>query len=93
MNGSPERSRLRWRCRRGMRELDLMLNAWLEQAFERSSPQQRTDFEQLLELSDPELEGYLLRGARPDEPRQALLVQAIRGLRPQDYVQRKANLS
>ena len=76
-----------------MRELDLMLNAWLDQAFERSSRQQRTDFEQLLELSDPELEDYLLRGARPDEPRQALLVQAIRGLRPEDYVQRKANLS
>jgi len=73
-----------------MRELDLMLNAWLEHAFDRSSPQQRAEFEQLLELSDPELEGYLLWGARPDEPGQALLVQAIRGLRPEDYVQRKS---
>ena len=93
MSRSPEHSRLRWRCRRGMRELDLMLSAWLEMAFDRLSPQQRTEFEQLLELSDPELEHYLLWGARPDEPERAALVQAIRGLRPEDYVQRNANLS
>jgi len=90
---SPEHSRLRWRCRRGMRELDLMLSAWLELAFERASPQQRTDFERLLELPAPELERYLLWGVVPDEPARAALVQAIRGLRPEDYVQQRANLS
>ena len=91
--GSAEHSRLRWRCRRGMRELDLMLTAWLEVGFDHSSPQQRSEFEQLLELPDPDLQRYLLWGARPDEPERAVLVQAIRGLRPEDYVQRNANLS
>jgi succinate dehydrogenase flavin-adding protein (antitoxin of CptAB toxin-antitoxin module) len=76
-----------------MRELDLMLSAWLETGFDRSSPRQRTEFEQLLELSDPELEAYLVWGACPEHPEQAALVQAIRGLRPEDYVQRHANLS
>ena len=90
---SLEHSRLRWRCRRGMRELDLMLSAWLELAFEQASPQQRADFEQLLELPDPELERYLLWGVLPEQPERAVLVQAIRGLRPEDYVQQHANLS
>jgi succinate dehydrogenase flavin-adding protein (antitoxin of CptAB toxin-antitoxin module) len=76
-----------------MRELDLMLSAWLELGFERSSVQQRAEFEQLLELSDPELERYLLWGARPDEPQRACLIEAIRGLRHVDYVQGNANLS
>ncbi len=93
MSGSLEHSRLRWRCRRGMRELDLMLSAWLETCFEQASAQQRAEFEQLLELPDPELERYLLWGGRPDEPQRAVLVHAIRGLRPQDYVQQNANLS
>jgi antitoxin CptB len=93
MSRSSEHSRLRWRCRRGMRELDLMLSAWLETAFDGSSPQQQCEFEQLLELPDPELQQYLLWGARPDEPERAALVQAIRGLKFGDYVQRNANLS
>lgn len=93
MSGSVEHSRLRWRCRRGMRELDLMLSAWLETGFDDSGPQQRAEFEQLLELSDPELERYLLWGARADQPERARLLQAIRGLRLEDYVQRNANLS
>jgi len=65
----------------------------LEVAFERASPQQRADFEQLLELPDPELERYLVWGVPPEEPERAALVQAIRGLRPEDYVQQHANLS
>ncbi len=93
MSRSLEHSRLRWRCRRGMRELDLMLNAWLETSFEHAGAQQRAEFEQLLELPDPELERYLLWAVRPDEPQRAVLVQAIRGLRPEDYVQQNANLS
>ena len=93
MSRGPERSRLRWRCRRGTRELDLVLSAWLETAFEHSSAQQRAEFEQLLELPDPELERYLLWGARPDAPARAALVQAIRGLKVEDYVQQNANLS
>lgn len=76
-----------------MRELDLMLTAWLECAFDQASPQRQGEFERLLQLSDPELERYLLWGARPDEPERAALVQAIRGLRPADYVQQQANLS
>ena len=88
-----ELSRLRWRCRRGMRELDLMLSAWLQKRFEAASPQQRSAFERLLELPDPELEQYLVWGACPDDPEWAALVLAIGSLRPEDYVQRNANLS
>lgn len=76
-----------------MRELDLMLSAWLETGFDRSSPRQQREFEQLLELADPELERYLLWGACPDEPERVALIQAIRGLKLEDYVQRNANLS
>lgn len=93
MGRDVEQSRLRWRCRRGMRELDLMLGGWLECCFERASLQQRAEFERLLELPDPDLEDYLLWGVRPNEPERAALVEAIRGLRPEDYVQQNANLS
>lgn len=62
-----------------MRELDVLLNDWLDRRFESASPSQKAEFCKLLALSDPELVGYLLRGERAvDEDRQRLIEQ-LRG--------------
>lgn len=62
-------SKLRWRCRRGMRELDVVLMRYLEQCYPEATVERRDAFHALLELSDPELFD-LLRGrtqaATPD---------------------------
>ena len=50
-----ERDRLRWRCRRGMLELDLVLGRFLDTAFERLTEGQRQSLERLLDLADNEL--------------------------------------
>jgi antitoxin CptB len=62
---APDRSRLLWRCRRGRKELDLLLLDWVEQHFEAATAAQRARFAALLELSDPDLEHYLMRLGRP----------------------------
>ncbi|MCI0434330.1 MAG: succinate dehydrogenase assembly factor 2 [Gemmatimonadetes bacterium] len=59
-----ELSRLRWRCRRGMRELDELLLRYLEHRLPQATPRERDAFACLLELPDPELFGYLA-GHRP----------------------------
>lgn len=74
------RARLAWHCRRGTRELDLLLQRWLEQRFAGCDAAQCALFEALLELPDPLLADYLLAGVRPAQPALAGLVQAIRGL-------------
>lgn len=51
---------LRWRCRRGMRELDVLLERYLADAWPDASPDARRAFEELLELSDPELAALFL---------------------------------
>jgi len=48
-------SKLRWRCRRGMRELDEAMLAYLENHFADAPIQERENFERLLEMQDPEL--------------------------------------
>jgi antitoxin CptB len=58
--------RLAWRCRRGMRELDVLLERFLHDGYSVASSSDRAAFEQLLELQDPDLARYLLAG---DEPR------------------------
>src|SRR3546814_9101361 len=50
-----ELRRLRWRCRRGMKELDQLLNRWLDQQWAASSEAQRGVFLQLLDCEDDRL--------------------------------------
>ena len=48
-------SKLRWRCRRGMRELDSAMVAYLENHYVQASDTERADFEALQDMQDPEL--------------------------------------
>jgi len=76
-----QRARLRWRCRRGMKELDVLLSGWLEREFERAGAAGRRQFEALLALPDPQLAGYLLGLERPEGVELASLVDSIRARR------------
>ena len=69
--------RIRWRCRRGRKELDLLLGAWCERRWPGAGAELRAHFERLLERPDPELAEWLLAGGRPDDPGLAGLVDDI----------------
>ncbi len=71
--------RLRWRCRRGMKELDLVLVRWLEHRYGDSTPELRSAFERLLEAQDPELVSWLFRRDRPADPDLAAIVDELLG--------------
>ena len=73
-----EMSRLRWRCRRGMRELDVLLLRYLEEEYPRASPQERDAFAGILELQDPEIFGYLVGRDSPAEASLRHVVARIR---------------
>jgi antitoxin CptB len=68
---------IRWRCRRGMRELDFLLGDWLDRCWGRAAPGERAMFVQLLEQPDPQLAEWLLQGARPADRGLAALVDAM----------------
>ncbi len=74
------RARLAWRCRRGTKELDLLLQRWLTMVWPRADENARGLFETLLTLPDPELADYLLGGAQPTRADLAALVATIRAL-------------
>lgn len=72
------KQKLRWRCRRGMRELDRMLEAFLETAFDRLAEDDKRRFAEILELPDPELHAYLIGRAEPADPELERLLRVIR---------------
>lgn len=75
-------ARLRWRCRRGMRELDVMLTRFLDRVWSTASPAERAAFVQLVELQDPELFGYLVGRTTPTEEPLRAVIATIRQLAP-----------
>lgn len=62
-----------------MRELDVLMGGWLEQHFDTAPESQKAAFQALLELSDPELASYLLRGEPASQPDLQPLIRQIRG--------------
>ena len=74
-----EARRLLWRCRRGMKELDVLLERFARRELPGASPQQRQTLARLLELPDPVLVDYLLGQAIPPDPELASLVARIAG--------------
>jgi antitoxin CptB len=57
---------LRWRCRRGMRELDQLLGWYLDQRYLGAGAAEREAFAALLEQQDPDLWNWLSgRGEAP----------------------------
>lgn len=76
-----EGRRLLWRCRRGMKELDVLLERYVRSQLAQASAEDRASLTQLLELPDPELADYLFGHIPASDPRLAALVAAIGGRR------------
>ncbi len=47
--------RLRWRCRRGLLELDILLGRFVEKRYPNLDEQQQAAFDELLDMPDTEL--------------------------------------
>ena len=70
-------AQLRWQCRRGMRELDELLVRYLNNLYSAAQESEKDAFHILLELSDPELAGYLMN-QQPPPPDLAHVIENIR---------------
>ena len=72
-----EQSRLRWQCRRGMRELDELLVRYLEECYPDDSDADKAAFHEVLTLADPELNAYLLQRQQPTSETIARVIERI----------------
>nr|WP_305890948.1 succinate dehydrogenase assembly factor 2 [Methylomonas sp. WSC-7] len=71
---------MRWRCRRGTLELDLMLLRYLENRYLAAELSEQQTFLRMLELEDTELMRYLMGEQLPNDESLKNLVLAIRAL-------------
>ena len=70
-------NRIRWRSRRGMLELDLLLIPYFDEVFRNLPEAGQQAFILLLEQDDPDLLQWFSGKGVPDDPALATLVAAI----------------
>jgi len=78
VNADDRLARLRWRCRRGVLELDLALEQILECHYGALTEPERRLFEELLATPDWELLSYLHGDSEPTNGEMRKLVRKIR---------------
>ena len=72
-----ELSQLKWQCRRGTKELDFLLNRYLETEYLMADQGERELFVELLGLEDDELIGVLMGGVKPEAEKFAVFTHAL----------------
>jgi antitoxin CptB len=77
MEDRPKTALLRWRCRRGMRELDILLERYLRERYPCAPAAEQQAFEALLDLPDPELLAFVMRRQVPTDPHWAHVISKL----------------
>lgn len=73
-------NKLHWRCRRGMKELDLLTLGYLERYYRDAPAEDQEAFARLLDLQDPQLMSYMLGREAPADAAAARVVDVMRTL-------------
>jgi antitoxin CptB len=68
---------VRWHCRRGMKELDVLLERFLASGYEQASLTQKHAFASLLGLPDPQVAAYLFGHVTPRDAHLVEIVELI----------------
>ncbi len=75
--------KLKWRCRRGMKELDILLSCYINKYYSDAKTEEQQYFEKLLELQDPELYSLFTGREIIKNTDMQLLVDKIKKLKSQ----------
>jgi len=73
-----EKSRLFWASRRGMLELDIILQTFLEEAYDQLKPAEQALYQHLLGEEDQDLFTWLMGREVPEDKNTATIIALIR---------------
>jgi antitoxin CptB len=74
----PREKRLRWRARRGTRELDALIGGWLDHSYPIAEEAQRQAFDELLDAQDPDLWDWIMGHAQAPRADWQVIINDIR---------------
>lgn len=71
-------ARLKWLCRRGMKELDMLVEGYLTNDYPHASPERQAAFTKLLEYQDPLILDLLFDRTRDEDPEVQALIDELK---------------
>lgn len=73
-------SQLVWRCRRGVRELDILMTRFLASDYPKLSEVEQLAFQRLLEVQDPTIMDWLFSRKVPVDPELLAIIERMQAL-------------
>jgi len=77
MSLAKNKARLKWACRRGMLELDVLFMPFVEEGYDHLTALQQNEFERLLACDDPELFAWFMGHEKCEDAALNEIVQII----------------
>ncbi|RKF18597.1 succinate dehydrogenase assembly factor 2 family protein [Alginatibacterium sediminis] len=77
LSSRENKSRLKWACRRGMLELDVLFMPFVDEAYDELSNADKMTFKRLLACDDPDLFSWFMGHKECEDPLLASMVQTI----------------
>jgi len=75
-----DRNQLVWRCRRGVRELDVLLGRFLDSEYPKLNDEGKQAFERFLAEQDPIIMDWLFSRSSPEDSGIADIVARLQGI-------------
>lgn len=72
-----DKRRMRWECRRGMLELDVLFAPFVEEAYDQLTAEQQAVFRRLLTCDDPDLFAWFMGHQACPDPELAGMVELM----------------
>lgn len=70
--------KLHWKCRRGMKEMDILFEHYLYDHYQTADAAHQQAFEQMCDMQDPLIADYLFERRRPDEAAVSEIIDIMR---------------
>lgn len=70
-------SRVKWACRRGMLELDILFQPFVDHCYLQLSQEDKASFVKLLSCEDPELFAWFMGHSPCPDPKLSLMIKKV----------------
>ena len=78
---SKKKSRLLWRCRRGIKEMDIVLQNFIKDSYDELNNENKSAFSKLLEEQDLDILNWILGKGKPEDTALIEIIKKIRSSR------------
>ena len=78
---SKKKSRLLWRCRRGIKEMDIVLQDFIKDSYDELNNENKSAFSKLLEEQDLDILNWIIGKDKPEDTALIEIIKKIRSSR------------